>query len=148
MANPFVHIELSSTDPVKAKAFFKKVFDWKLEDMPMGPGMTYTMLGVGKGTGGGIQKTMEPGAPSAWLAYVEVDSVAATVAKAKKAGANVVVDYQIIPGMGAFGVFVDPTGAHLGVWEQPKKAAKAAKKAAPKRKAKAKPKAKKVAKKR
>ena len=52
MANPFVHIELMSTDVGKAKAFYGKLFDWKLEDMPM-PDMTYTMIKVGEGTGGG-----------------------------------------------------------------------------------------------
>ena len=67
MANPFVHIELNSTDVQKAKSFYGQLFDWKLEDVPMGP-MTYTMIGVGAGTGGGITQQMMPGAPSAWLA--------------------------------------------------------------------------------
>src|ERR1700690_2723444 len=128
MANPFVHIELSTDDTGKAKAFYKKILKWRFKDMPMGPGMTYTMLDVGKGTGGGIQKTQMPGMPSQWLAYVEVDSVKATMAKAKKAGAKVLVDFQPIPGMGAFGVFVDPTGAPLGVWEMSKQPVKSPKK--------------------
>jgi len=40
MGNPFVHVELMSTDVGKAKDFYGKLFDWKLEDMPM-PDMTY-----------------------------------------------------------------------------------------------------------
>ena len=51
MGNPFVHVELMSTDVGKAKAFYGKLFDWKLEDMDMGD-MTYTMVNVGEGTGG------------------------------------------------------------------------------------------------
>lgn len=39
MANPFVHIELMSSDVGKAKAFYGKLFNWQLEDMPM-PDMT------------------------------------------------------------------------------------------------------------
>ena len=40
MGNPFVHVELMSTDVGKAKAFYGKLFDWKLEngeewDMPI-----------------------------------------------------------------------------------------------------------------
>jgi predicted enzyme related to lactoylglutathione lyase len=27
MANPFVHVELNTTDPAKAKAFYGKLFD-------------------------------------------------------------------------------------------------------------------------
>jgi len=53
MANPFVHVELNTTDVPKAKAFYEKLFDWKLEDLPM-PNGSYTMIHVGEGTGGGI----------------------------------------------------------------------------------------------
>ena len=42
-----------------------------------------------------------------------------------KLGANIVLDFQPLTGMGAIGVFVDPTGASLGVWElEAKKPAK------------------------
>ena len=51
MGNPFVHVELMSTDVGKAKAFYGELFDWKLEDMDMGD-MTYTMIKVGEGTCG------------------------------------------------------------------------------------------------
>ena len=136
MANPFVHVELNTDDVAKAKKFYRGVFDWKLEDMPMGPGMVYTMIDVGKGVGGGIMKKQMPEAPNMWLSYVEVDSVKRTIAKAAKRGAKIVVDYHPIPGMGAFGIFLDPSGASLGVFE-------AAKPVAKKKVAKAKPKAKK-----
>ncbi len=42
MANPFCHLELASTDIAKAKTFYSSFFDWKLADMDMGGGMTYT----------------------------------------------------------------------------------------------------------
>ena len=50
MANPFVHVELQTNDVATAKAFYSKLFDWKLEDMKMPDGETYTMIGVGEGT--------------------------------------------------------------------------------------------------
>ena len=37
MTNPFIHVELNSPDPEKAKAFYGKLFQWKLEDMPNTP---------------------------------------------------------------------------------------------------------------
>ena len=43
MANPFVHVELQTKELDKAKKFYQGVFDWKLEDMPMGNGMSYTV---------------------------------------------------------------------------------------------------------
>ncbi len=35
MANPFVHVELATTDLGKAKDFYGKLFSWTLEDVPM-----------------------------------------------------------------------------------------------------------------
>ena len=49
MPNPFVHVELNTTDTGKAKSFYGALFDWKLEDMPMSDG-SYTMIQVGEGT--------------------------------------------------------------------------------------------------
>ena len=76
MANPFVHVELNTTDVPKAKDFYGNLFGWKLEDVTM-PNTTYTMIDVGEGTGGGMMPHPIPGAPSAWLAYVLVDDIAA-----------------------------------------------------------------------
>ena len=72
MPNPFAHIELSTDDVKKAKKFYQAVFAWKLNDMPA---MAYTMIDVGGGVGGGMQKVKMPGQPSAWLPYVQVDDV-------------------------------------------------------------------------
>lgn len=116
MPNPFVHVELNTTDVSKAKAFYGSLFDWKLEDVPMGP-MTYTTIGVGQGTGGGIMQHPVPGAPSMWLAYVTVDDVAAATKKAKSLGATVMQDSIEVPGMGSFSIITDPTGAVLGLWQ-------------------------------
>ena len=131
--NKFVHVELNTGDVKAAKKFYKGLFDWKMQDMPMGP-MTYTTIETGaKGEGGGIQQKQLAEAPTQWLPYVLVDSVKRTIAKAKKRGAQIVVEHQPIPGMGALGIFVDPTGAALGVWEAEMKPAKKAKKAGKKK---------------
>jgi predicted enzyme related to lactoylglutathione lyase len=116
MANPFVHVELATTDLDKAKSFYQSLFDWQLQAMDMGGGMSYTMIGVGEGTGGGMMKHPVPGAPSAWLAYVLVDDVTAATAKAKSFGATVMPE---VPNAGSFSIIIDPTGAALGLW-QPK----------------------------
>ena len=118
MANPFVHVELMANDVGKAKSFYGKLFDWKLEDMstPATPDHAYTMIKVGDGTGGGLMKNPIPGAPSAWLAYVLVDDVKAATSKAKSLGGNVMKDRTEVPGMGWFSIITDPTGAMLGLW--------------------------------
>ncbi len=116
MPNPFVHLELNSTDVSKAKAFYTSLFDWKLEDTQM-PGMTYTIIAPGAGPGGGMMQQMIPGAPSSWLAYVQVDDIAASTAKAKSLGAKVMRDVTEVPNMGWLSIIVDPTGAPLGLWK-------------------------------
>ena len=120
MANPFVHVELNTTDVGKAKDFYGKLFDWKLEDAPMPQG-TYTLINVGQGTGGGMVKQTVPGAPSAWLPYVVVDDIDASTKKAKSLGAKVVVDITEVPKMGWLSIINDPTGATLGFWKPMKK---------------------------
>src|SRR5438067_7625597 len=120
MPNPFVHVELNSTDVAKAKKFYGKLFKWKMKDVP-GPVGTYTMVDVGKGTGGGIMKQMIPRAPSAWLSYVAVDDIEATTKNAKKLGAKICKDVTDVMGMGSLSIIEDPTGAMLGLWEPKKK---------------------------
>jgi predicted enzyme related to lactoylglutathione lyase len=125
MPNAFAHIELSTDNLKKAEKFYQSVFSWKLRPMPK---YNYTMIDVGKGgTGGGMQKKTMPEAPNAWLPYVKVDDVRKTVAKASKAGARVMLDYMDIGEMGAIGVFADPSGAAIGVWQEKTLAKKPAK---------------------
>ena len=119
MANAFVHVELNTTDVDKAKAFYGKLFEWTLEDVPMGPAGSYTMIKVGQGTGGGMVKHPVPGAPSAWLAYVQVEEIKAATEKARSLGATIMQDVVEVPGMGWLSILIDPTGAALGLW-QPK----------------------------
>ncbi|MGD0472372.1 MAG: VOC family protein [Candidatus Velthaea sp.] len=116
MPNPFVHVELSTTDTDKAKGFYSKLFGWKLQDMEMPVG-TYTMIDVGDGTGGGMLKQLIPGAGSAWMAYVLVDDIKAATAQAKALGATVMKDVDEVPDMGWLSIIEDPTGAMLGLWQ-------------------------------
>jgi len=117
MGNPFVHVELNTTDIGKAKTFYSQLFDWQLEDVDMGPSGQYTMIKPGAGTGGGMLTHPNPGAPSAWLAYIEVDDIAAATRKAQTLGAQVMQDVTEVPGAGWMSVLVDPTGATFALWK-------------------------------
>jgi len=114
MANPFVHLELMTTDLAKAKSFYTGLFDWQLEEIP---GMDYTLIKVGEGTGGGMMQSVQPGAPSSWLAYVLVDDAAVATEKARNLGATVCKEVTEIPGIGWFSIITDPTGATLALWQ-------------------------------
>ena len=140
MANPFIHVELNTTNLGRAKDFYAHLFGWQLNDMKIPgaplPDESYTIIDPGKttlspagsrsdakapsdgvGVGGGMLKHPEPGEPSTWLAYVLVDDVPASVKKARDLGAEVVQDCTEIPGMGWLGLIKDPTGAKLGLWK-------------------------------
>ena len=117
MGNPFVHVELNSTDLNKARSFYQSLFDWKLEEMPMPGGPPYVMIEVGEGVGGGLMQHPMPGAPSVWIPYVDVRDVASPTAKARALGANIIRDVSEVPNMGSFSIVMDPTGAVFGIWQ-------------------------------
>ncbi|MFA6985689.1 MAG: VOC family protein [Arenimonas sp.] len=116
MTNPFVHVELNTTDLNKAQSFYGKLFDWKTADENIAGG-TYTTINAGEGTGGGMMAQKMPGAPSEWLPYVAVEDIEAATQKAKKLGALILKDVTEVPDMGWFSIITDPTGAHLGLWK-------------------------------
>jgi len=117
MGNPFVHIELQTGDLAKAKEFYSKLFDWKLEDMPApGGGEAYTMINVGEGTGGGMFANTDPKVPPHWLAYVGVEDIAVSTRKARELGATILQDVMEIGDYGRLSVIKDPTGAVIAMW--------------------------------
>ncbi len=123
MENQFCHMELQTGDPAKARDFYTELFAWTTQEMPMGD-FTYTMIKTAAGEdemGGGIMQKQSEHAPTAWLSYVTVEDVDASLAKAKKLGGQVIVEKTPIPEMGFFGVITDPTGATIGLYQTVKK---------------------------
>lgn len=115
MGNDFVHCELTTGDTGKATEFYSALFNWKIAPYP---GMDYLGVNTGsKTTGGGIQKPPMPEAATGWMPYVAVKDVKASLEKAASLGANVVVPFTPVGDAGAIGVFIDPTGASLGLYE-------------------------------
>jgi uncharacterized protein len=113
-----IHSSMWNTpDTKKAKDFYSQLFQWQLEDLPNPavPDGTYTLIKVGKGTGGGTMKQI-PGGPSGWLAYVQVDDIHAATRKAKSLGAEIMKDVTEVMGMGSLSFIRDPTGAVLALW--------------------------------
>jgi len=117
MANPFVHVELHTGDLARAKEFYSRLFDWKLQDMPMPGGGSYTIIDVGGGTGGGMMTDPTPGVPPHWMAYVGVDDIRAATGKARDLGAKVLMDVTEVGEYGTMSVISDPTGAALAMWQ-------------------------------
>ena len=118
MANPFVHVELHTSDLARARQFYTSLFGWKLHDVSMpADGTTYTMIDVGEGTGGGMMVNPAPGTPSHWMAYVAVDDIEASTKRARELGATVLVDVTEVASFGWMSVIADPTGATIAMWK-------------------------------
>jgi predicted enzyme related to lactoylglutathione lyase len=117
MANPFVHLELTTPDVSKAKEFYSGLFGWTITDNDMGGGMVYSTFKPDSGPGGGMF-TM-PGMPTFWLAYVGVDDINTATEKAKSLGATIHKGPAEIPNIGWFTVLADPGGATIALF-QPK----------------------------
>ena len=112
MPNPLCHFELMTNDPEKCKAFYRAVFDWKLDEESM-PG--YTLVNTGaEPTGGIFPKPAE--APDVCLnTYFKVDDIDATLQTATEHGGTVIVGNTAIPNVGRFAMFTDPEGIVVGI---------------------------------
>src|SRR3954470_9776562 len=118
MANPFTYVELHTTDAARAKTFYAELFGWKMKDTAI-PGFgTYTEIEIEEGPGAGLMPQQEPGGRSAWLAYVRVEKLDDSVARAKKLGATVLAPRTEIKGVGWFATLEDPAGARIAVFEK------------------------------
>ena len=107
--------ELHTPNPARALAFYGRVVGFAHRAVE-GPDGTYYVLESRGGMGrGGVSSHLAPNAPPHWLPYVFVDDPDATLACAKKLGAAIEIGPADIPGVGRFGVFVDPVGALLAV---------------------------------
>ena len=112
MAGNLCHFDIPSRNPEKAGEFYGKLFGWEIDSKSY-PG--YYMFKASKPPHGGIEKP-EPFAAGVVI-YIEVDDVIATLNKAKAAGASIVKEKTEIPGIGYFGLFSDPDGNIIGVYE-------------------------------
>jgi hypothetical protein len=108
--NPMVHWELMVRDVDRAKAFYERVFGWRLATY----GAEYTMIDTGGPPGGGMM-ALPPSAPGPALnVYFEVDDIERTLREVVEAGGKVAVPRTEIP-PGWFAMFVDPDGIPVGI---------------------------------
>jgi predicted enzyme related to lactoylglutathione lyase len=107
--------ELHTSDTAKALSFYEKVVGFAHRSMDMGPAGMYHVLSQGGVDRGGVTADLAAGVRPHWLPYVNVGDVDATIDRAKKHGASILVPPSDIPGIGRFGVLTDPLGGVLAV---------------------------------
>ena len=121
--NLFSWVDLATTDPDGAKAFYGGLFGWGAEDKPTDMGAPYTIFSIDGHSVAGMSaispEMQAQGMPPVWSSYVNHNDVDSVVAKAEAAGAQHVMQPFDVMEEGRMAFFHDPSGAPIGVW-QPK----------------------------
>jgi predicted enzyme related to lactoylglutathione lyase len=109
-----VHVEFSANDPIETGKFYTKLFGWKTDLME---DMDYVTFDGGDGPGGGFPRVGEVNKAGTVLVYVSTDDVDTSLEKAKTLGGKILVPKTEIPMTGWFGIFSDPTGNPVGLFQ-------------------------------
>jgi uncharacterized protein len=112
----FCWVDVATTDPAGAKAFYGALFGWEADDVPEGQGMTYTRARLGGEHVAGIYRHPVPGTAAAWTSYACVEDADATVARARELGGTVELE-PVDVGGGRRTEITDPAGAAVAIWE-------------------------------
>lgn len=117
----FCWVELATKDGPAAKKFYSSLFDWRVNDMPMGEGATYSMLEKKDREAGALYELtpQQKGVPPRWNSYIRVTNADEAAAKAAKLGGKIHTEPFDVMDAGRMANIQDPTGALFAVW-QPK----------------------------
>jgi predicted enzyme related to lactoylglutathione lyase len=113
--------DLSTPDAKRGSDFYSGLFGWQImADEKDKSG--YLHIKNGEHFIGGIPPAAhrQAGGPPHWLAYIWVDDVDASAAKAKQLGGKLYVDPMTIENVGRMAVIADPQGAVFAIFNSPK----------------------------
>ena len=117
----FSYVELGTTDAAAAKEFYGGLLGWEFDDVEIGDGLVYSMIGSGGDNYGGLYEMGEEmrgrGVPPNWLNYVTVESADDAAAKAEAAGGGIHAPAFDVMDLGRSAVLTDPAGAVFAVWK-------------------------------
>jgi predicted enzyme related to lactoylglutathione lyase len=111
--------ELLTNDAAKATAFYEDVMSWRVQPRVPGDPKHYQMIDAPNVHLGGLMQLTDDmrskGAKPAWLFYVGVDDVDATLKKVTDAGGKILMPAFDIPNVGRLAMIADPQGIPLYV---------------------------------
>jgi uncharacterized protein len=114
-------VDLQTSNPAAAKAFYSSLFGWSYDDQPMGEGAVYSIATVDSDSVAGLAPQspdmIAAGVPPMWNTYLAVDDCDGAVARASAAGGQVVMPTMDVPGAGRMAFVTDPSGATVGFWQ-------------------------------
>ncbi len=110
----FMWNELVTQDQQRSGAFYSELLGWSRNEVDAGPfGMYTTFQQNGEDVAGMMNPTIEytRSRPPAWYAYIAVDDVDASAARAVALGGQIIAAPADVPGVGRACMIADPTGA-------------------------------------
>ncbi|MBO0692114.1 MAG: VOC family protein [Acidimicrobiaceae bacterium] len=109
-------VDLSTHDLDGSRRFYSQVFGWDIEPGPPETGgySNATLRGLPVA---GIGPQMDPNLPPYWTNYVNVADVDAVAGRVSEAGGRVAFGPTDVMEFGRLALFLDPTGAALGLWQ-------------------------------
>jgi predicted enzyme related to lactoylglutathione lyase len=113
----FSWVDLQTSDPDAAKAFYSSLLGWDYEDIPIGDGAAYSMARLQDHSVAAIGPLQGEGMPSHWNCYVTVADVDASAARAAELGATLLAEPFDVFDAGRMAAFQDPQGAVLSIWQ-------------------------------
>lgn len=103
-----------SADPERAAAFYRDVFDWRVDNANA---LGYRQVAAADGGIGGGFWPAPPQAPSFVQLFIGTPDVAAAVERALAAGASVIVPPSVLPDGDVMAVLRDPLGVSFGLMQ-------------------------------
>ena len=113
MGRPVMHFQILAKDPARAERFYSQLFEWKVDAAnPFG----YRAIDTGspRGIRGGIWPSPPEGHSFVQL-FIEVEDVAAHVARAVELGARVIVPLTKLPQGEELAILQDLEGVPFGL---------------------------------
>jgi uncharacterized protein len=115
----FSWVNLATSDTAAAKRLYGGLFGWQFNDMPAGPGQTYTFCELnGKSVCGLAAISREMGnVPPHWMPYINVRSAAEIAKRTAQSGGKLLGEPMDVLDAGRMAVIQDPTGGRVAIWE-------------------------------
>jgi len=108
----FCHIEIPTTDATKSAGFYKRVFDWAINESDP----NYIQFSTPDNEGGGFTTASKP-TSDGFILYIQVEDIEKKLREIEEAGGKTVKGKTgISPEFGFFALFTDPCGNQLGIW--------------------------------
>jgi hypothetical protein len=124
MANRVIHFEIQADDVPRAKSFYEKTFDWKIEKMMSAEdqgGMDYWGLTTGPadtpGINGGLYERPQDKKIYTYDCTIMVDDLDKAMSAVKKNGGKITREKSEIKGVGWFASGIDTEGNKFGMMQ-------------------------------